>query len=175
MKYQTLARWRAAFVSISLGVLLSHLPTHAAEPGKSASLAGAMPSGAAGYAEVSGLGRVIQRIQGSSYLAAVTSSPQFQALQKSPQYAKAQAVRAIVEAQLGMDVWKALQGLFNDRLAVAVYPKEGNPAGNAVAMLRGADPHVLGQIRQRLEPFLTLVQEQIDSSESIAGAKVLSF
>jgi hypothetical protein len=104
----------------------------------------------------------------------VTGSPQFAALQKLPQYKQGDAVRQIVETQLGMDLWQVFEKLLGGRLAVAVYPAEGNPAKDVLAVLRGVDPHVLVQLRQRLDPFLTLLQEQIAASDPIAGAPVIS-
>ena len=197
MKYRVLARWHTLPVYFSLGflflgVVLGQAPAAAlaADPaavqavegvpsktdsGKSSSLADAMPSGAAGYAEITRLGQLLGRIQGSSYLEMVTGSPQFQALQKLPQYKQGDAARKIVETQLGMDLWKVFEELLGDRLAVAVYPKDGNPAGNVLAVLREIDPQILARLRERLDPFLTLLQEQLTASDPIEGVKVLSF
>ena len=193
MKNRVLARWRTAPVYFSLGflflgVVLGQAPAAAlaadqvdkgaaakTDSGKSSSLAGAMPSGAAGYAEITRLGHLLGRIQSSSYLEMVTGSPQFQALQKLPQYKQGDAARKIVETQLGMDLWKVFEELLSDRLAVAVYPKDGNPAGNVLAVLRGIDPKVMARLHERLDPFLTLLQEQLTASDPIEGAKVLSF
>ena len=138
---------RNPFVFFFLALWLSHAPAVAraqaakTEPGKSASLAGVMPSGAVGFAEVSGLGQHLKRLQGSSYLGEVLGSPQFQRLEKSTPYKKGDAARKIAETQLGMTLWSLFEGLLRDRLAVAVYPNEGSPAGNpafnVVALLRG--------------------------------------
>lgn len=143
MNNRVLSRWRTVLVSVSLGLLQLQAPlvlaqSAKAESGKSASLAGAMPSGAVGYAEFNALGPLLRRIQSSSYLEMVTASPQFRGLEKLPQYKKGNAVRTIVETQLGMDLWKAFEELLSDRLAIAVYPKDRNPAGNGLALLRGA-------------------------------------
>jgi hypothetical protein len=185
MKYRVLARWRTVSVYFSLGCLflglaLFYAPTAvwAADTAGTAqpdSLASAMPSGAVGFIEVTRLGQLLKRIQDSSYLQMVTTSPQFQGLQKLPQYKQGDAARKIVETQLGMDLWKVFENLLNDRLAVAVYPKEGNPAGNVLAVLRGVDPKVLAHLRERLDPFLTLAQEQLAASDPIEGTPVISF
>jgi len=140
-----------------------------------------MPSGAVGYAEVTALGPLLERIERSSYLEMVTASPQFRTLEKSQQFKKGDAARKIVETQLGMDLWKTFQELLRDRLAVAVYPKpDGNPAGNVLALLRGVDPRVLSQFRQRIEPLMTLFEEQLVVSEPIEEVpnpayKIISF
>jgi hypothetical protein len=183
MKSRVTPLWRSAFVLFTLSLLLSRAPAALAqakaEPVKSGSLAGAMPSGAVGFAEVAGLGKELKRLQTSSYLGELLGSPQFQRLEKSPQYKKGDAARKIAETQLGMTLWNLFEGLLSDRLAVAVYPNEGSPAGNpafnVVALLKGVDPKVLTQIRQRVEPFLALADEQLETSDTIQGAKVISF
>jgi hypothetical protein len=179
MKNRVVPSGRAAVAFLSLSFLLSQAPAVLAqaktEPGKAGSLASAMPSGATAFAETSGLGRLLERIEHSSYLEQALESPQVQRLQKSSQYKKGDAARKIAETQLGMSLWQALEGLLRDRLAVAVYPKEANPAGNAVALLRGIDPNILAQIRQRLEPLLALVDQLDASDDATFGAKMISF
>jgi hypothetical protein len=199
MNNRVLAHWRSVPVFLStgclfLGLLLGQGPAaamaadekdaaKAAGSAKSSSLAGTMPSGAVGYAEVTRLGDVLKRIQDSSYLEMVTSSSQFQGLQKLPQYKQGDAVRKIVETQLGMNLWKLFEELLHDRLAIAVYPKDGatpgTPAANVLAVLRGIDPQVLAQLRERIDPLLTLAQEQLVPADPIEGAPanttVLSF
>lgn len=175
-----LAFRRTAILLLSLGIFAGQGSSGAlAQAGKPGSLAGAVPSGAVGYAEVSGLGGLLSRIQESSYLQTVTSSPQFQALEKLPQYKKGLAVKKIVETQLGMDLWKAFESLLADRLAVAVYLKgeggNGGPGGqDVVALLRGVDAKVLAQFRERVEPLLTLIDDQPAEPEMIQGARVIS-
>ena len=183
-----------SFGYLLVGLVLWHIPAaaiaadektpaKAVDSAKSSSLASAMPSGAVGYAEVTRLGDLLKRIQDSSYLNMVTSSPQFQGLQKSPQYKQGDAVRKIVETQLGMNLWKLFEELLHDRLAVAVYLKEGaapgTPAANVLAVLRGIDPKVLAQLRERIDPLLTLAQDQLVPADPIEGAPanttVLSF
>ena len=162
-------------VAVALAQAGAQVEPVSVESVKSSSLARSMPSGAVGYAEVVALGPLLQRIQGSSYLGMAIKSPQFEGLEKSPPYKKAQAVRKIVETQMGIDLWKVFQGLLNDRVAVAVYPRpDGNPAGNVVALLRGVDRQVLAQIRDRLEPFLALAEDQIEVSDADRGSKIIS-
>jgi hypothetical protein len=144
--------------------------------GKSSVLAGALPTGATAYVEVASLGRLLEELEQSSYLKLVVASSQFQTFARSPQYAKADAGRKVIETQLGMNLWKAGRELLRDRLGVGLYPNaEGNPAGNMLALVRGIDPKVLASLRERIEPILTLLDEQIDTSNSIDGIKVLSF
>jgi hypothetical protein len=196
---RVLAHWRSVPACLSigylcLGLLLWQVPAAAmaadekgaeiaVDSGKSSSLASAMPSGAVGFAEVTRMGDLLKRIQDSAYLRMVTSSPQFQGLQKLPQYKQGDAFRKIVETQLGMNLWKLFEELFHDRLAVAVYLKDGatpeTPAANVLAMLRGIEPKVMAQLRERIDPLLTLAQEQLVPADPIEGAPanttILSF
>src|SRR5690348_1272808 len=97
MKIRLALSGRAAVSCLFLGLLLppAVLAQAKAEPGKAGSLASAIPSGATGFAETNGLGRLLQRIEGSSYLQQALESPQFQRLLKSPQYKKGDAARQI--------------------------------------------------------------------------------
>lgn len=188
MNNRVLPRWRKVLINkvsawlsfgcLLLGLLLCQTPavTFAVEPaaGKSPSLAGSVPSGAVGYAEISRLGDLLKRIQDSSYLQMALSSPQFQGLQKQPQYKQGDAFRRIAETQLGMNLWKLFEELLRDRVAVALYPKSGDtaggPAADVVAIVRGVDTKVLAQLRERIEPLLTLAQDQLVPSDPIDGA-----
>src|SRR5215471_14340934 len=100
---------RALAIGLQLGLapyVLAGLPAGApaAADSTSASLAEMMPSGAIGYAEARSLGQLLERIRTSSYLEMAMETPQVQGLQKTPQYRKGDAVRKIVESQLGMDL-----------------------------------------------------------------------
>ncbi len=183
MHNRVLPRWRKVSVNLALGCLCvgfllcqTTVATFAAEPaaGKSASLATSVPSGAVGYAEISRLGDLLKRIQDSSYLQMALASPQYQALQKQPQYKQGDAVRKIIETQVGMDLWKLFEELLRDRVAVAVYPKAGAvpgaPAADVLAIVRGVEPKVLAQLRERIDPLLTLAQEQLVPADPIEGA-----
>jgi hypothetical protein len=174
------ARCRAAVIALLLGAWLCQAPLTAwAQTGgpekKPASLAAQMPAGAVGYVEITGAGKLIGELQYSQYLKMVINTPQFREFEKTPQYQKVDAGRNIVEAQLGMDLWKVGTELLGGKLAVAVYPKpDGNPAGNAVVVLRGANPAVLAQIQQRVEPFILIGGGQPADANAIPGAKLYS-
>jgi hypothetical protein len=175
--------WRALVWGFVFGILSADCQaplfaqnSPAADPitvGQLGSLASVMPADAVGFAEITGLGKVVGPFKDSDYIKLLTSTPQFRELEKTPQFQKADATRKIIEAQLGMDVFKAVEELFSGRIGVAVYPKADNPAGNAVLVLSGANPAVLAQIRQRVEPFLTLADAQEDV-DSFPGVKIFS-
>lgn len=186
MTCETLTAGRTArfpfAVSLLALILLPTVPLDAADRGnqptgfeEAKSLAHSMPAGAIGYVEVAGLDGVLDRLQGSEFLAQLQSSPQYQNLEASEPYRKAQAVRTIVERQLGMDLWTAGKALLGGRVAVAVYPAAEQRRPDVLGLIHVADADTLTQFRERIEPFLVLGENQIDRSETIAGAEVWKF
>ncbi|MBS0261793.1 MAG: hypothetical protein JSS02_07535 [Planctomycetes bacterium] len=135
------------------------------------SLARFLPANAVGFAEVSGIGKFVRQLEQADYVRLLMATPQFKEFEKTPDFQKAVATRKIVEAQLGMDVFEAAEKLLGGRVAMAVYPQAGNPAGSAVVVLKGANPEVLAQVRQRVEPFFQLADAKVDT-DTVAGAKL---
>jgi hypothetical protein len=124
-------------------------------------LAKATPSGAVFFAEVSGLGPWIEKIQNSELVKSLPDNPQVQAFYASPQGRKAEAGRKLIEAQLGMDLWTLAKTAFGGRIAVALYPHEGRKQPDAVIAVQVADVAALDKIRERIKPMLTLIEERI--------------
>lgn len=154
-------------------VLASQSPLlWAAEPD---SLANSMPAGAIGYVEITGLDSVLDRVKQSAYLETATTSPQFQAIEKTPQYQQAQAVRKVAETQLGMDLWTAAGKLLGGQMAVALYTKPGKKQPDVVAVVRVTDAALLTKLRERLDPFLELAGEKVDTSQTIEGSQIIDF
>jgi len=160
-------------------LLLATLATALVLPAKTAvaqgsSLAETMPSGAVAFAEVSGLGRVIDRLQDSDYLETVREIPQLQGIFQSRQYRRADAGRKILETQLGMDVWTAGKKLLGGRVGLAAYPRPGEQQPNLVAVVRVADAKALARLRERIDPILVLLGEQIDRSDAGNGFELIA-
>ncbi len=160
---------RFLLVTLATALVLPTKTAVAQEP----SLAESMPSGAIAYAEVSGLGRVIDRLQDSDYLETVREIPQFQGLQQSRQYRRVDAGRKILETQLGMDVWTAGKKLLGGRVGLAAYPKPGQQQPSLVAVVHVADAKALAQLRERIDPILELLGEQIDRSDAGDGIELI--
>ena len=123
--------------------LLVKNPVAAAE--NSPTLARSMPAGAIGYAEVSGLAAVIDRLQKSPYLELLFSSAAFQTFSKSENYRKAQAVRKIVETHMGLDLWTLGKQLLGERVAVGLYTAEGKEQPDVVSLVRVANADILAK------------------------------
>jgi hypothetical protein len=160
-------------VAFAVGLVAKNAPAQEKLTPAKPTLAASLPSGVLGYVEFSGLDSVIGRVQASEYLKTLLTSPQGQAIQKSPQYRKAQAGRKILESQLGMDLWTVGKQLIGGRVAVGLYGKPGQSKPPVVALVQAADPQVLAKLRERLEPLLELVSDQIVTSEVDGGVHLI--
>lgn len=138
--------------------------------GESKSLANSVPAGAIAFGEISGLKTVIQRIQDSDFRQQILASPQYKAFAATPQHAKMQAGKKLIEGQIGMDLWAAGKNLLGGRIAVAVYPKPGRKQPDAVAIVRATEPGAIKKLYERLQPFLTLAG--VETTETIGDVQV---
>jgi hypothetical protein len=133
------------------------------------------PGGALAFAELNGLGEVSDRLRTTDHVAALLDSPQYQAYEASSAYQKVQAVREIVERQLGWDVWTAARKLLGGNVAVAAYPKEGSKQPDVLVILRTSEPSALTELRARLEPVVVLAAEQLQRTEELSGVESFKF
>lgn len=163
---------RTALALALFSALMASSTVALAGPG---TLAKVMPEGAIAFAEVTDLAPVIERIQKSSYLKMVLESPQFKQAKKSKQYRKADAVRVVVETQLGADLWTLSKKLLGQRVAAALYLTPGKEEPDVVAVTRAASPQALREIYGRIKPLLVLAEDGIDVSKSLDGTEVISF
>jgi hypothetical protein len=164
-------RWAViVFVVVAIGRAVRPAPTRAAT---GPSLAHAVPAGAVAYGELAGLDRLIDQLRASRYYQLVVDSPQFQQVQKTPNFRKAQAARQIAETQLGMDLWSAAK-LLGRRAALAIYPKPNRKQPDVLLIIRVAEAETFGKLLERLEPLLVLAEDQLKSSESAGGIRTIS-
>lgn len=129
-----------------------------------ADLARTTPSGAVFFAEISGLGSWIDKLQNSQLVASLPSNPQVQAFYASPQGRQADAGRKMVEAQLGVDLWTLSKAMIGGRVAIALYPHEGRKEPDAVLAVQVKDVTTLNKLRERIAPLLTLIEQRIQQS-----------
>ena len=126
-------------------------PLHAAEPN--------VGSDAIAYLELQNLGSLVRRVQTSPVLESIQSSPQSVEAWKQPQARKFLAAVQIAEKQLDMDLWTFFQKLLGGTVTVSLHPKAdgGDPAG--LMIIRPADQDFLPRLRETLQPFLTLAED----------------
>ena len=132
------------------------------------------PSGAAFFAEVSGLDSWIDRLQHSQLVASLPSNPQVQAFFASPQGRKALAGRVLIEGQVGMDLWTLAKTALGGRVSIALYPHEGRQQPDAVIAVQVNDVAALNKIRERVTPLLVLIEEQIRNTTGPGNVPVRS-
>jgi hypothetical protein len=164
---------------IAGGLLLACLPLWSPAPAiaddsPEKSLAGKFPSGAYAFAEADGLEPVVERIHHSEFLQRIVLSPQYSAIIESQQYQRGQAGVAILEGQLGTDVWTAFEKLLGGRWGVALYPGDTPRRPNLVALIETTDPEFLAVVRERLDPFLDLAGERVERFETDGGQQGFS-
>ena len=140
------------------------------------SLAERLPAGALGYAEVQGLGAVLDRVRESDYLRMFHENPRLRDLQNAPPYQRFDAGRQMVEAQLGMDLWSAGKKLLGRQVAGALYPRPNRPQPDIVLAVRVSDAETLATVRKKVENLLVLfAADRIDMSGRVGGVKLIDF
>lgn len=132
------------------------------------------PSGAVFFAEISGLGSWIDKLQQSQLVASLPSNPQVQAFYASPQGRKADAGRKMIENQVGMDLWTLAKTAFGGNVSIALYPHDGRKEPDAVIAVQVKEVASLNKIRERVAPLLTLIEEQISQTTGPGNVTVRS-
>lgn len=137
-----------------------------------ASLVRWLPSGAIGTLEVTGLAPIIERIETSEALKSYLNSPLYHEATKTDPARKALAGKAILEAQLGMDLWAITKTYFGDRLILGVYPPiDGSqPDGVLLIQVKAADD--LSKLLEKLVPLMALAGDSVALSDHADGGKV---
>ena len=153
---------------VLLGVLSQPLHAQGQEP-TSTPLSEITPAGAVGFVELSGLDSIITRVQQSTYAEQFVSHPRFREFQTTPQYRRFNAARQIVETQLGMDAVTAIRKLLGGRVGLSIYPRANTDQPDVLLVIRVNDADTLSYIRERVDPFLQLAEEQIARTDSNGG------
>ncbi|OYW13209.1 MAG: hypothetical protein B7Z55_17210, partial [Planctomycetales bacterium 12-60-4] len=86
------------------------------------SLTDHVPSGAILTAELTDAAVLIERVRGSDVLRTVVDSEPYRKWAASGDGRKFRGGRAVLEGQLGMNLWEAATRLIGNRVAVALYP-----------------------------------------------------
>jgi len=130
-----------------------------------------LPQGALGTIEVSNLAPLIERIENSEALKAYLNSPLYDQAMDTDPARKAMAGKAVLEAQLGTDLWTFAKTYLGDRMVLAVYPPAGagQPEGVLVIRTRKADD--FKKLLDRLTPLLAFAGDQVSISNHESGGK----
>lgn len=134
-----------------------------------------LPDNALGTVEVSGLAPLIERIETSPALKAYLASPLYDDFLKTDQARKALAGKAILEAQLGMDLWTFAKIYFGDQVALGIYPPAAGGQPDSVTILQVKAAADLTKMVDKLTPLIALAGDQVVMSDRDGGGKVFKF
>ena len=155
-------RWFSILMLIACGGLIAGaIPTaDAGEP----SLIRFLPEGALGTVEISDLAPILQRVEKSPALKAYLDSPLYDEVLKTDQASQALAGKAILEAQLGMDLWTFSRTFLGDRIALGIYASAtgGEPDGVLIVQVKNAAD--LTKLVEKLRPLVALAKDKISVS-----------
>ncbi|MCH8218963.1 MAG: hypothetical protein IH892_19570, partial [Planctomycetes bacterium] len=142
-------------------LLCALIPLVQGQGARGGTLAESLPAGALVYGEVSDLGKVLGPLEKSSFLSSLLALPAYQDFQATGPYRKVDAVRRLLEIHLGYDLWTAAEKLMGGDLAVALYPRPNSDQPDFLVVLRVRDAEDLAHLRDRIDPILTLLDQQI--------------
>jgi hypothetical protein len=141
---------------------------------KQPSLTASLPDGAIGFVEISQLGEAVRSVRNSRALEWALATEEYRKFEKSPEYLKANAVRATAELMLGTPLWDAAEALLGGRIAVAAYPDSENyRKPQLVAVFRPDESKVFTKVREVIKPLLAAAGKEVDAA--MPGATAWSF
>lgn len=135
------------------------------------SLVHRLPAGAVATAEVSGLASIIDRIETSEALKGYLNSPLYQEAIKTDPARKALAGKAILEAQLGLDLWSIAKTYLGDRLVLAVYAPVDGHQPEGVLVIRVNNAADLSRLLEKLTPLTAFAGDAVSISDRADGGK----
>ncbi len=158
------------FLTVVLG-LMCQGDARAADTVSEGSLVDRLPTGAVATAEVSGLASIIERIETSETLKGYLNSPLYQEAIKTDPARKALAGKAILEAQLGMDLWTIAKTYLGDRLVLGVYPPVDGHQPEGVLVIRVKNAADLSKLLEKLTPLAAFAGDAVSISDRAGGGK----
>ncbi|MBI1349080.1 hypothetical protein GC163_22640 [bacterium] len=149
--------WRCL---IWCGVCLATTAIHAEE-----SLTKVVPAGAIVSAEITDAAATISRLKTSEALRQATSSPVYRTWANSSNGRKFRGGRALLEGQLGMNLWDAAERLIGQQVLVAVYPPSAGNQPDGVLVIRFETMETAALIREKLSPWIEISDGAIQADE----------
>jgi hypothetical protein len=140
--------------------------------GNDAPLAAKLPAGAIGYAEIVSFQPLADQFPIEDWRKVVENTEQYKKFRKSPQYDQFQAGKQIVAAVLGYDLETLVKRLLSTKVAVAVYPREGNPQPGVLVVVKYADRELWAKLRTQIEAWTSLAAAGKTKRESVAGRQI---
>lgn len=154
----------AAFVAFVAGPR----PTVSADQ-PSSTLLRHLPAGGVAAVEVAGLAPLLERLQTSEAYQSYLSSPAYHAFVDSNPGKKLRGGQAILEAQLGQDVWSVAKNYLGRRIVLAIYPPTSRPQPDGVVVIEAKDASAVDYLREKLKPLVALAADKITPSDRPDG------
>ncbi len=129
------------------------------------SSASSTPDDAVVFVEATDLGSLVRLVKGSTAHQVVQATPQSEKAWQTPQARKLLAAIQIAETQLGIDAWTAVEQLLSGTVTLSVHPHEGRSQPDGVLLVRPANSEIIPRLRERLEPFLVLAEDNITTKD----------
>jgi len=142
--------------------------------GDDASLAARLPAGAIGYAEIVSFKPLADQFPVEDWRKVIENSKQYKQFRNSPQYQQFQAGKQIVAGVLGYDFDTLVQRLLSTKVAVAVYPREGNPQPGLLVVVKYSDRELWAKLRTQIEAWSSLAAAGKMKRETVAGRQLVS-
>lgn len=144
--------WCSLWLSTSLGI--------AGE-----SLTEVVPPGAILSAELTDASAAITQTKSSEGLRAITDSELYRTWANSKDGRKFRGGRAVLEGQLGMNLWDAAEKLVGRQVLLALYPPSEGDQPDSVLVIRLADLDTATLIREKLTPWIEIADGAILAEE----------
>lgn len=158
-------------IVFSATLLMLH-PLSAAGLPAGATPAATTPDDAVVFVEAHDLGSLVRRVRESTVLERVQATPQSEKAWQAPQARKLLAAIQIAETQLGMDAWTVVEKLLGGTVSLSLHPHEGRSQPDALLLVRPTDSEILPRLLERLEPFLILAEDNVQTEEKADGLHV---
>ncbi len=129
------------------------------------SLVERLPQGAVVSAELTDTAILIERLRESEVLKAIIDSEPYKKWADSGDGRKFRGGRAVLEGQLGLNLWDAATRLLGDRVAVALYAPTTGKQPDGVLVIRLGDDEAGALIREKVQPWIELADGQVITSE----------
>ncbi len=139
------------------------------------SLTAKLPAGAFASTELTHAGVLIERFRESDLKAAIVDSAEYQTWSRSNDGRKFRGGRAVLEGQLGLNLWDAAVRILGDRAVLGLYPPAGDGQPDGVLLVHLADQEIGPHLREKLTPLIGLADgaliEQADGERWLVESR----
>lgn len=124
-----------------------------------------LPQGAIVSAELNDAAVLIERLRASEALKTIVESEPYKKWANSGDGRKFRGGRAVLEGQLGLNLWDAATRLIGDRVAVALYAPTPGKQPDGVLVIHLGDAEAGTLIREKVQPWIELADGQVITAE----------